>query len=81
MALSIRNPETDHLVRELAEATGEDLTDAVTTAVRERLQRVQRKHRGIADALMRLASVAPPVRDARPLHELVTDEDWGLSAS
>ena len=40
-SLNIKNPETYRLVRELADATGESLTDAVTTAVRERLERVR----------------------------------------
>lgn len=39
MALSIKNPEADQLARELAELTGESLTDAVLRALRERLQR------------------------------------------
>lgn len=41
MSLNIKNAETYRLVRELANATGESLTDAVTTAVRERLERVR----------------------------------------
>jgi antitoxin VapB len=41
MSLNIKNPETTRLIRELAQATGESLTEAVTTAVRERLQRVR----------------------------------------
>jgi antitoxin VapB len=41
MSLNIKNPETTKLIRELADATGESLTEAVTTAVRERLQRVR----------------------------------------
>lgn len=41
MSLNIKNAETYRLVRELADATGESLTDAVTTAVRERLERVR----------------------------------------
>lgn len=77
MALSIRNPETDQLVRELANATGQDLTDAVTTAVREKLERVRRKRHGTADALMRLASAAPAPIDERPIDELLGYGDFG----
>ena len=36
-SLNIKNGETYALARELAEETGESLTEAVTTAVRERL--------------------------------------------
>ena len=43
MRLNIKNPETDRLVRELAQLTGESLTDAVTVALSERLERVQRE--------------------------------------
>jgi len=38
MALSIKDPEADRLARELAEVTGESLTEAVTNALRERLR-------------------------------------------
>jgi antitoxin VapB len=36
--LNIKNPETDRLARELAAATGESITTAVTIAIRERLE-------------------------------------------
>ncbi len=39
MALSIKGGEADRLARELAAATGETLTEAVETALRERLDR------------------------------------------
>lgn len=42
MALSIKDRETDELARQLAETTGESLTDAVKTALRERLERERR---------------------------------------
>lgn len=41
MTLNIKNPETTRLIRELAQATGESLTQALTTAVRERLGRLR----------------------------------------
>jgi antitoxin VapB len=43
MSLNIKNPETHTLARELAELTGENVTQAVTVAVRERLERLRRK--------------------------------------
>ena len=46
MSLNIKSEETHRLVRELATLTGESMTQAVTEAVRERLDRVRRK-RGI----------------------------------
>lgn len=39
MALNIKNDEADRLARELAELTGETLTDAVIESLRERLER------------------------------------------
>ena len=41
MSLNIKNPATYRLVKELAEATGESMTAAVTNAVQERLERVR----------------------------------------
>lgn len=53
MGLNIKNEETYRLVKELARVTGETQTVAVTTAVRERLERVGRqRHAGLADRLL-----------------------------
>lgn len=41
MPLYIANSEADALARELAEFTGETITDAVLVALRERLRRVR----------------------------------------
>lgn len=41
MRLTIKNPETERLARELAAATGESITVAVTEAVRVRLMLVR----------------------------------------
>lgn len=43
MGMSIKNDEAERLTRELAAATGESLTTALTIAVRERLDRVTRQ--------------------------------------
>lgn len=42
MALNIKDPETDVLVRRLADLTKEPITTAVRKAVEERLQREER---------------------------------------
>jgi antitoxin VapB len=53
MGLNIKNPETQRLVAELASLTGESMTGAVTTAVRERLQRARRpRGQDFADRLL-----------------------------
>jgi antitoxin VapB len=55
MALNIKNKETYSLIEELARTTGENKTEAVTEAVRQRLERLQRKRsRGLADRLLRI---------------------------
>jgi antitoxin VapB len=60
VSLNIKNPEAHKLARELAECTGESLTEAVTLALRERLERVQKKKRdeGLHARLMWIAEDA-----------------------
>jgi len=43
MPLNIKSAETDRLARELAEQTGETLTEAVRKALAERLERCRRR--------------------------------------
>jgi antitoxin VapB len=43
VSLNIKNEEAERLARQLADATGESVTRAVSVAVRERLDRVQRR--------------------------------------
>lgn len=78
MALSIKHPEADRLARELAAATGESLTEAVVVALRERLQRQQRR-RGSSERLRKLQALqdsmrALPVLDDRGHDEMLYDE-------
>ncbi|MEX0790920.1 MAG: type II toxin-antitoxin system VapB family antitoxin, partial [Actinomycetota bacterium] len=40
MSLNIKNAETERIAKQLAAATGENVTTAVTVAVRERLERI-----------------------------------------
>ena len=40
MAINIKDSETDVLAREVAKRTGESITDAIRTALQERLQRL-----------------------------------------
>jgi len=46
MSINIKNPQTHRLVLELAELTGENMTTAVTVAVRERRDRIVAQRRG-----------------------------------
>jgi antitoxin VapB len=52
MSLNIKNPETCRLIEELADATGETMTGAVTTAVSERLDRVKGDRAPLAEKIM-----------------------------
>ena len=53
MSLNIKTEEAHRLARELAAATGENMTVAVTKALRERLDRVHRQRNGnLADRLI-----------------------------
>jgi antitoxin VapB len=48
MPLSIKNDETEALVRKLAEATGESLTEAIRVSIEERYERLRRKRTGLS---------------------------------
>ena len=53
LSLNIKNAETCRLIQELAELTGETMTAAVTTAVRERLNRLREEAKGdLAERLL-----------------------------
>jgi antitoxin VapB len=81
MALSIKSSEADRLARDLAATTGESLTDAVTIALRERLQR-ERARRGasVAARLRRLSHDvrALPVLDVRSPEAILDYDERGL---
>lgn len=82
MALNIRNPEAEKLAAELARATGESKTEAVTKALRDRLVRVRRERakRRLADELEEIAAhcASLPVRDARRAEEILGYDEAGL---
>jgi antitoxin VapB len=55
MALNIKNEETHRLIEQLARTTGENMTEAVTEAVRERLERLRRRRKkGLAKRLVEI---------------------------
>ncbi len=54
MALNIKNEESVELARQLAELTGESVTTAVTIAVRERLERINRERNDRLRRILRL---------------------------
>jgi antitoxin VapB len=82
MALSIKHPEADRLARELAAKTGESLTDAIITALRERLRREQGRTRGprLREEIraIRKRCAALPVKDHRSPDEILGYDDTGM---
>jgi len=83
MALSIKSAEADRLARELAAETGENLTEAIVVALRERLQREHARRRSSVDARLRRlrADVASmKVIDSRHPDDILGYDDHGLPA-
>lgn len=81
MALSIKDSETDRLVRELAAKTGETLTEAITTSIRERLERLEnRANGGLAETLLEIGQRCArlPVLDDRSPDEILGYDEKGL---
>jgi antitoxin VapB len=82
MALNIRNPETEELAETLAKLTGETKTQAVTKALRDRLERVRRRLSGrrLADELDEIAlhSASLPILDARGADAILGYDASGL---
>ncbi|MDH3474559.1 MAG: type II toxin-antitoxin system VapB family antitoxin [Rhodospirillales bacterium] len=82
MVLSIKDPEADRLARQLAELTGESLTDAVKQALSDRIARETRRRgkaldRDKIDAIVeRIAAL--PVADDRSPEELIGYDEAGL---
>jgi antitoxin VapB len=83
MPLSIKAPEADRLARQLAEVTGETITDALIVAMRERLIREQRK-RGDSSALLdEIRAIgrhcaALPALDSRSDDEILGYDENGI---
>lgn len=82
MTLSIKNPEAERLARALARRTGESITDAVITALRERLKREQGRRKGedLVAELMEISRrcAALPVLDSRQPEEIIGYDELGL---
>jgi antitoxin VapB len=83
MPLSIKDPEADRLARAVAEETGETLTQAVITALRERLARVQHQEDDIEGLVQEVMDVgrhcaALPVRDPRTPDKILGYDQHGL---
>jgi antitoxin VapB len=67
MALSIKNAETDRLAHDLAEATGETVTVAVTRAIQNRLDSLRPR--------TRRARLLSDIREIQDLMKSLPDKD------
>jgi len=83
MALSLKDPETDRLARELASLTDETLTQAVRISLAERLARERLKRGRSANLAAELQAIfkrldALPDLDPRSADEIIGYDESGL---
>ena len=83
MALSLKDPETDRLARQVASLTGETLTEAVRASLEERLRNERLKRGegpGLARELEDIARrcAARPTLDDRTADEILGYDENGL---
>lgn len=77
MALSIKTDEADRLARELSRLTGETMTEAVTRALAERLERTRAARAADKDLPERIEALAASFRqnyNTRPVSK--AEWDW-----
>jgi antitoxin VapB len=82
MALSIKNEAVDRLARELAETTGETVTEAIRVAIEERLRRA-RGTKSTDSLQEELATIRRrcsrlPILDPRSPDEILGYDDRGV---
>lgn len=82
MALNIRNPEAERLAERVVALTGKSKTTAVTLALRERLERLERapgrsRLADELDAIARHSASVPPL-DPRSADDILGDDANGL---
>ncbi len=81
MPLFIKHPDADRLARQLAKQTGETLTDAIVTALRERLEREKkRRGRSVSEELRIIGErcAARPILDDRTPEEIIGYDRHGV---
>ncbi|MBP6596997.1 MAG: type II toxin-antitoxin system VapB family antitoxin [Arenimonas sp.] len=81
MPISIKDPETDSKIRDLAALTGESITVAVRTAIEQRLRRESARRRaGVASRLLGLSlAVGGKKRFAESAEQAIGYDEDGLS--
>jgi len=82
MALSIRNPKTEKLARKLAAESEETITQAITRALEERLERVRGRSTSVdlVEELLKISKrcSAIPDRDQRSADEILGYDSIGV---
>ena len=80
MALNIKDSEAHELARELAEARGTSLTEAVRAALKEALERTRTPADVTVDTLDELSAhcASLPVRDTRTAEDILGYDEAGL---
>jgi antitoxin VapB len=82
MALSIRNPKTEKLARELAAESGETITQAITHALEERLERLRGRSTtpDLVEEILRISQrcSAIPNQDKRSADEILGYDSVGV---
>jgi antitoxin VapB len=82
MALSIRNPKTEKLARKLAAESDETITQAITRALEERLERVRGRSTSVdlVEELLKISKrcSAIPDRDQRSADEILGYNSLGV---
>ena len=82
MALSLKNPDTERLARQIAEETGETPTEAIQRFLQERLGRLSQRRRGriitekLQDILRRVDAL--PTLDTRPEDDILGYDSQGI---
>lgn len=79
MAILIKDREADHLIRALAERTGESITDAVKQAVRERLKNLPPSEIEIAERRRKLDALIARGREMPIVDDRTPDEIIGYN--
>lgn len=82
MALCLKNPEAERLAKEISRATGESMTQAIITALQERLQRLKgrRQARSAAEKLEQILKRLDqlPTLDQRSADEILGYGETGV---
>ena len=82
MGITIKNPKAEQLVRKVAQLSGENLTQAITHALEERLERLkaQRSVATLREEILRISQrcSALPDMDQRNPNEILEYDSRGV---